>query len=130
MSIIFRLPLLDGSTEEVPIAGFIRHDEYVTAFRDTPEGHSAMLAFSMAPGICAPSCSTRSPPPSPTTPWPTSARMAGSRGTLLLECPRALMAARSMHWSGCHRTSAMGTRLSRPARRRGGHRRRPSAKYI
>ena len=85
MSIIFRLPLLDGSTEEVPIAGFIRHDEYVTAFRDTPEGHSAMRAFSMVPKDLRAIMLDEV----------TAAIADGglARGTLLLECPRALMAA-------------------------------------
>lgn len=85
MSIIFRLPLLDGSTEEVDIAGFIRHDEYVTAFRDTPEGHSAMRAFSMVPKDLRAIMLDEV----------TAAIADGglARGTLLLECPRALMAA-------------------------------------
>ena len=85
MSIIFRLPLLDGSTEEVDIAGFIRHDEYVTALRDTPEGHSAMRAFSMVPKDLRAIMLDEV----------TAAIADGglARGTLLLECPRALMAA-------------------------------------
>ena len=48
-AIVFAIPLLDDSIEQVDIAGFIRHGDYVTAFRDTHEGHSAMLAFSMVP---------------------------------------------------------------------------------
>ena len=85
MSIIFRLPLLDGSIEQVDIAGFIRHDEYVTAFRDTPEGHSAMRAFSMVPKDLRAIVLAEV----------TDAIVDGglARGTLLLECPRALMAA-------------------------------------
>ena len=85
MSIIFRLPLLDGSIEQVDIAGFIRHDEYVTAFRDTPEGHSAMRAFSMVPKDLRAIMLDEV----------TIALADGglARGTLLLECPRALMAA-------------------------------------
>ena len=85
MSIIFRLPLLDGSIEQVDIAGFIRHDEYVTAFRDTPEGHSAMRAFSMVPKDLRAIMLDEV----------TAAIADGglARGTLLLECPRALMAA-------------------------------------
>ena len=84
-AIIFRLPLLDGSTEQVDIAGFIRHDEYVTAFRDTPEGHSAMRAFSMVPKDLRAIMLDEV----------TAAIADGglARGTLLLECPRALMAA-------------------------------------
>ncbi len=84
-AIIFRLPLLDGSTEQVDIAGFIRHDEYVTAFRDTPEGHSAMRAFSMVPKDLRAIMLDEV----------TIALADGglARGTLLLECPRALMAA-------------------------------------
>lgn len=84
-AIIFRLPLLDGSIEQVDIAGFIRHDEYVTAFRDTPEGHSAMRAFSMVPKDLRAIMLDEV----------TIALADGglARGTLLLECPRALMAA-------------------------------------
>ena len=94
MSIIFRLPLLDGSTEEAPIAGFIRHDEYVTAFRDTPEGHSAMLAFSMVPRdlraimLDEVTAAIAADPLANFAPDGTLAR-----GTLLLQCPRALMVA-------------------------------------
>jgi hypothetical protein len=93
-AIIFRLPLLDGSTEEVPIAGFIRHDEYVTAFRDTPEGHSAMLAFSMVPRDLRAIMLDEVTAAIADDPLANFSPDGGlARGTLLLECPRALMAA-------------------------------------
>jgi len=85
MSIIFRLPLLDDSIEQVDIAGFIRHGDYVTVFRDTPEGYHAMRAFSMVPKDLRAIMLDEV----------TAAIADGglARGTLLLECPRALMAA-------------------------------------
>ena len=94
MSIIFRLPLLDGSIEQVDIAGFIRHDEYVTAFRDTPEGHSAMRAFSMVPKDLRAIVLAEVTDAIVDNPMANFTPDGGlARGILLLECPRALMAA-------------------------------------
>ena len=93
-AIVFAIPLLDGSIEQVDIAGFIRHGDYVTAFRDTPQGHSAMRAFSMIPRdlraimLDEVTAAIAADPMANFTP---DGRLA--RGTLLLECPRALMVA-------------------------------------
>jgi hypothetical protein len=126
-AIIFRLPLLDGSTEEVPIAGFIRHDEYVTAFRDTPEGHSAMLAFSMVPRDLRAIMLDEVTAAIADDPLANFSPDGGlARGTLLLECPRALMVSPALRTGrGVTGRLRRGRALSRPARRRGGHRRRP-----
>ena len=127
-AIVFAIPLLDDSIEQVDIAGFIRHGDYVTAFRDTHEGTAPCSPSRWSPGICDPSCSTRSPPPSPPTPWPTSPRMARSRA----DSP-ASSAARP-HGGPALRTGRgvtgrlrRGRAPSRPARHRGGRRCRPSA---
>ena len=84
-AIVFVIPLLDGSIEQVDIAGFIRHGDYVTAFRDTPEGRHDIRAFSMVPKDLRAIMLDEV----------TAAIADGglARGTLLLECPRALMAA-------------------------------------
>lgn len=93
-AIVFAIPLLDDSIEQVDIAGFIRHGDYVTAFRDTHEGHSAMLAFSMVPkdlrAIMLDEV-TAAIAADPMANFAQDGTLA--RGTLLLECPRALMVA-------------------------------------
>ncbi len=93
-AIVFAIPLLDGSIEQVDIAGFIRHGDYVTAFRDTPQGHSAMRAFSMIPrdlrAIMLDEV-TAAVAADPMVNFAPDGTLA--RGTLLLECPRALMVA-------------------------------------
>ena len=93
-AIVFVIPLLDGSIEQVDIAGFIRHGDYVTAFRDTPEGRHDIRAFSMVPKdlraimLDEVTAAIAADPLANFAPDGTLAR-----GTLLLECPRALMAA-------------------------------------
>jgi|GEM_PF-4201388 len=93
-AIVFAIPLLDDSIEQVDIAGFIRHGDYVTAFRDTHEGHSAMLAFSMVPkdlrSIMLDEV-TAAIAADPMANFAQDGTLA--RGTLLLQCPRALMVA-------------------------------------
>ena len=94
MSIIFRLPLLDGSIEQVDIAGFIRHGDYVTAFRDTPHGHDAMRAFSLVPKDLRAIMLDEVTAAIADDPLANFSPDGGlARGTLLLECPRALMVA-------------------------------------
>jgi len=93
-AIVFAIPLLDDSIEQVDIAGFIRHGDYVTAFRDTPQGHSAMRAFSMVPkdlrSIMLDEV-TAAIAADPMANFAQDGTLA--RGTLLLQCPRALMVA-------------------------------------
>jgi len=92
--IIFSVPLIDGSTQQVPIAGFIRHEEYVTAFRDTPEGHDAMRAFSMVPKDLRAIVLDEVTAAIADDPLANFSPDGGlARGTLLLQCPRALMVA-------------------------------------
>lgn len=125
-AIIIAIPLLDDSIEQVDIAGFIRHGDYVTAFRDTPWGTAPCSPSRWSPRICAPSCSMRSPPPSPPTPWPTSPRMARSRADSLASVP-ARPHGRPALRTGRGVTGRLrrGRALSRPARHRGGRRCRP-----
>ena len=93
-AIVFAIPLLDDSIEQVDIAGFIRHGDYVTAFRDTPQGHRAMRAFSMIPKDLRAIMLDEVAAAIADDPLANFSPDGGlARGTLLLECPRALMAA-------------------------------------
>ena len=92
--IIFAIPLLDGSIEQVDIAGFIRHGDYVTAFRDTPKGRDDMRDLSMIPKdlraimLNEVAAAIASNPTANFCPDGTLAL-----GILFLQCPRALMVA-------------------------------------